>query len=63
MWIRSKRLINYLIDNGIFPLYETREEAYFKKSKMLKELMFNYTIITECVPNRGMIPKRKLWLL
>lgn len=63
MWIRSKRLINYLVDNGLFPVYETKEEAYFIKDYTLKDLMDSYTIANDCFPNKGMIPKRKLWLL
>ena len=62
MWIKSKRLINYLIENGLFPLYETREESYFVKDYRLKDLLVNYTIMNDCFPNRGMIPKRKLCL-
>jgi hypothetical protein len=63
MWIRSERLINYLIDNGVFPVVQTREEALFIKDVALEGLLDKYTIINDCVPNRGIIHKRQLWLL
>lgn len=63
MWVRSRRLINYLILNGLFPKYEMQETAYFEKDYELDELMIKYTIKYECFPNSDMIPKRKLWRL
>ena len=62
MWISSIKLINYLIDNGLYPLIETANEAYFEKDFILEELLNNYRI-HECFSNKGMIPKRKNWII
>lgn len=63
MWVRNQRLINYLKDNGLLPMLDMFEEAYFMKSELLDDLLFSYTILYGCVPNRGKIPKRRYYNL
>ena len=54
---------SYLVDNGIFPVVQTREEAFFTKDTVLEELLDRYTVIFDCVPNKGIIHRKRLWLL
>jgi hypothetical protein len=64
MWITSRSLINYLMDNGLFPEAENlKGEAYFLHSETLETLLDSYTVRYECIPNKQKIPKRRVWLL
>ena len=64
MWVKNKRLIKYLKDNGLIPVAETLNgKAFFTDDVLLKNLIFTYTIKYECLPNKSMIPKRRLWRL
>lgn len=64
MWTKNRHLINYLKDNGLIPEVEMLNgDTYFIQTELLDALLDTYTITYECVPNKGMIPKKKLWLL
>lgn len=52
MWIRSARMRRFFSDNGLEPAYDGFCEAYYIRSQLLDELLFRYTVIYDCIPNR-----------
>lgn len=52
MWIKSKKMINYLSSCGLEPTYNGFGEAYYIRSQLLDDLLFKYMIRFDCIPNR-----------
>ena len=48
----SVRMQNYLAANGVFPVYEENEAAFYKKTPQLFLLLERYTINYICIPNK-----------
>ena len=44
MWITNVKIRDFLELNGLLPHIETKEQAYFKRSMRLFELLELYTI-------------------
>jgi hypothetical protein len=53
MWcIKNIKLIDFLYENGLQPLYERYGAAYYVSNEKLHRLLDRYTIIHICIPNR-----------
>lgn len=44
MWIYSDRLVNYLMERGIYPVYEDSSISFYWKNKELKSALDSYSI-------------------
>lgn len=51
--IKNIKQIDFLWENGLKPLYERGEVAYYKTNKQLRFLLDRYFIINSCIPNKG----------
>ena len=50
--IRNDKMKNFLELNGIYPVREWYEEAWYKKTPKFLSLLDDYYIQFHCVPNR-----------
>lgn len=50
--IKSIRIIDFLEENGCYPVYEDCGHAFYRTSARLSELLDRYYIIYYCIPNR-----------
>jgi hypothetical protein len=52
MKIHSTRMINFLMERGLEPVYECEYYAEFRRTPKLYELLDSYFIVYNCFPNR-----------
>ena len=54
MWVYPSRLQDFLIYNGLPVVeYNNLGDAYFDRCGRLYDLLTKYTVIYDCIPNRG----------
>lgn len=50
--IRNNNIKNFLEENGIYPVKEDYEFAYYRKTPKLYSLLDSYFIKFICIPNK-----------
>lgn len=50
--IRNKHMQDYLEENGIYPVREDYEAAYYRHTPKLLSLLDSYFIKYICIPNK-----------
>ena len=53
MWvIRNVKIIDFLWERGLFPVFETGNAAFYYSSYDLHQLLEKYYIHNYCIPNK-----------
>lgn len=50
--ISSKRMRDFLEENGVYAVYEVGEVGYYRRSRKLSSLLDTYYIRTVLIPNK-----------